>query len=466
MKMPYLNIHRPGLTAGITFLLAQLLILTLASPPARAAADDKAAATDRETHISQDWSLHAQATTIFQGYPSFHSSYQGPNSLGAGHQIQNTETATLFAAARLWPGATIFINPEVARGFGLNNTAGIAGFSNGDATKAGSKNPKPYLARYYIQQVIGLGGEKEWVEGAANQLAGYQDINRITLSFGKLGGNDFFDNNSASHDGRTQFMNLAIWESGAWDFAADARGYTYGFVVEYNREAWALRYEALIAPEFRNESALPWHGLNSLSHNVELERRYKIGNRPGKARLLAFYTRARQGNYREALALAASLNIDPNTAIDQTRHYGNEKYGFVVNLEQELTDSLTGFTRLSFNDGKTEDWSFTQIDRGITLGLSQKGTSWARPDDSFGVAEAINQISSAQRDFLAVGGLGLIIGDGALHYGPEAITEVYYNLKFLKVFSLTADYQLVLHPAYNRDRGPVHIFSGRIHFEI
>lgn len=410
---------------------------------------------------SEDWSLHFQLTGIYQGYPSFPARYSGAHSLNRHAQIRETVTATGFLGRRLWSGAALYVNPEFFQGLGFNKTFGVAGFPNGEATKAGSSTPNADMARYYLQQVIGLGGPQEWIADDTNQLVGSQDIARLTVTVGKLAAPDLFDANTYSHDPRTQFWNWALWEGGAWDFAADARGYTQGFAVDLNQQAWALRYGAFLPPRNPNGKHLPFHGFDSLSHNLEIEERHSLFLRPGKVRVLGFYTRARMGIFDEALPLPGDINQN----IAQTRRYGHSKYGFILNLEQELTNDLGGFLRFSWNDGATEEWSFTQIDQSLALGLSLQGRYWHRPNDTVGLAGAVNELSSPQRRFLAAGGVGLIIGDGQLAYAPEGVLETYYAIGLLPGVSLAADYQFLPTPAYNTDRGPVHVFGARLHIE-
>jgi high affinity Mn2+ porin len=410
---------------------------------------------------AEEWSLHLQVTGIYQGYPSFPARYSGAHSLTRHAQIRETVTATGFLGRRLWPGAAVYVNPEFFQGLGFNGTFGVAGFPNGEATKAGSVQPNADMARYFLRQVIGLGGPQEWIAGVGNQLAGYQDIARLTFTIGRLAAPDLFDGNQYSHDPRTQFWNWALWEGGAWDFAADARGYTDGVVAELNHRDWALRYGAFLPPRNPNGKHLPFHGLDSLSQNLELEERYHFFPEPGTVRVLGFYTRARMGNFSQALRLSGDINEN----ISKTRHYGHEKYGFIVNVEQALTAVLGGFFRFSWNDGATEDWAFTQIDQSLALGLSLQGQWWGRPEDTVGVAGAVNELSAAHRRFLAAGGLGLIIGDGRLAYASEGVFETDYQLRLLSGVSLAIDYQFLPTPAYNTDRGPVHVFGIRLHVE-
>src|SRR5581483_5941547 len=373
---------------------------------------------------AEDWSLHFQFTGIYQGYPNFPARYSGAHSLNRHAQIRETVTATGFLGRRLWLGAAVYVNPEFFQGLGFNGTFGVAGFPNGEATKAGSVRPNTDIARYFLRQVIGLGGAQEWSASAANQLAGYQDIARLTLTIGRLAAPDLFDTNAYGFDPRTQFWNWALWEGGAWDFAADARGYTEGVAIELNQPHWTLRYGAFLPPRNHNGKHLPFHGLDSLSQNLELEERYQLFAWSGKVRLLGFYTRARMGVFSTALSMPGDMNEN----IVRTRHYGREKYGFIVNVEQELTDVLGGFLRFSWNDGATEDWAFTQIDQSLALGLSLQGRGWGRPNDTVGLAGAVSELSAAQRRFLTAGGVGLIIGDGRLAYAPEGVLETYYQV--------------------------------------
>jgi high affinity Mn2+ porin len=322
--------------------------------------------------------------------------------------------------------------------------------------------PDAAIARLFLRQVIGLGGPREWVAGKANQLAGYRDVSRLTFTVGQLAVPDLFDDNTYSHDPRTQFWNWALWDAGAWDFAANARGYTQGVAVELNQEAWAVRYGAFLPPRVANGNNLPLRGLTSLSHELELEERYEIFSHPGKMRLLGFFTCARMGIFHAALHKPG----DPNENIAQTRRYGHTKYGGVFNVEQEFGKEFGGFLRGSWNDGHTEDWAFTQIDWSVAGGVSLQGGRWGRSQDTLGVAGALNGLSDNQRKFLAAGGLGLIIGDGRLHYASEGIVEAYYDVKPWEVLSLTLDYQFICNPGDNRDRGPVHVFGVRLHIEF
>jgi high affinity Mn2+ porin len=406
------------------------------------------------------FSAHAQATLVTQAHPPFHSPYVGPHSLLPEEPSATSMTGTLFLAARLWHGGELVFDPEVAGGRGLSGTLGVAGFPNGEITRVGVPEPTPYFARLYFRQWCGFGGEEEKVEDAPNQIPGARDVDRLTLTVGKLAATDVADDNRYSHDPRTQFLNWSLMYNGAWDYPANVRGYTYGAALELNRKDWALRYGVFAEPTVANGTALDPHIDNANGHVLELEERFRVEDHPGKLRLLAYLNHAHMGNYREALAL---MPVDPDITL--TRAY-RIKYGFGLSFEQELTKELGLFARLGWNDGQSESWAFTEIDRTALVGLLLAGRCWCRPDDQLGAAIVVNGISDAHRDYLAAGGLGFILGDGRLNYGPEEILELFYSLALRKGIYVTVDFQGVNHPAYNRDRGPVGVTALRVHAEF
>ena len=412
---------------------------------------------------SDIWNIHAQTTFLPQAYPAIRAPYSGPDSLPAGGQLQSTWTTTAFLGARLWEGAEVYFDPELAQGFGLNGTLGVAGFPNGEAQKAGAAFQKARAQRYYLKQTFGLGGEQEEVSDGPNQLAGKRDIDRITLVVGRFAVGDFFDNNAYAHDPRADFMNWALWEAAAYDFPADLPGYTRGAMAEFNRKDWAVRAGVFEVPTQPNSDILTYKTVGTI---IEFEGRYNIFEQPGKLRLGAFGNQGVTGNYRQALAIEAmDPALDINDVMASIRHV-NPKYGFYANLEQQIVPDVGLFARASWNDGQNEILSFTDIDRSLSGGLSIKGSFWSRPNDTVGIGGAINGLSAAHRDYLAAGGIGLLIGDGRLSYSPEQIFEIYYAYSISKNLTLTADYQLVTNPSYNADRGPVSIFSGRVHGEF
>lgn len=412
---------------------------------------------------STDWNVHGQTTFVQQAYPRIRSPYEGANSLPGGGQGRETWTADAFLGWRLWNGGEFYFNPELAQGFGLNSTLGLAGFPNGEAQKGGTAFPKFRPQRYLIRQTFGLGGEQEEVADGPLQLAGKRDIDRVTLTVGRFAIGDFFDGNSYAKDPRADFMNWAMWSSGAYDFPADLPGFTRGAVLELNRRDWALRASVFQVPSAPNSDILNWKTGGAI---VELEERYAIFDQPGKLRLGVFGNQGNTASYRDVLAITASdPSLDINDTTANTRRT-RSKFGFYANMEQAITRDVGVFARASWNDGRNEILSFTDIDRSVSGGVSIKGASWGRANDTIGIGGAINGLSSAHRDFLAAGGIGLLIGDGQLNYREEKILEVYYAYNLNKWSALTFDYQFIANPAYNADRGPVSIFSVRAHAEF
>lgn len=402
----------------------------------------------------QDWSIHAQSTFIYQGYPGFSSPYEGKNSLAGGGQARETWSTTVFIGRKLWEGAELYANPELDQGFGFGNTTGLGGFSNGEAMKSGFTIPSPHLHRLFLRQSIGLGGAQETIAGDLNQFGGKRDVSRITFTAGKFSVTDMFNDNAYSHDPRTTFLNWAIWEAGAFDYPADKFGFTYGAVADLNQKNWALRAGYFLMPKESNSNEFDTRVSGRGSVIVEFEQRYFMLDRAGKLRLLGFLNSGYSGNYHEALL--ASIDLAQTR---QTR----SKYGFVINLEQSIANDFGLFSRLSWNDGRNEIMSFTDIDASLSAGISIKGMRWGRPNDIVGIAGAINALSSAHRDFIAAGGLGILIGDGALNYRTERIIEAYYSYHLAHHSFLTLDYQFIENPAYNADRGPVSILAVRLH---
>ncbi|CAN5285720.1 carbohydrate porin [soil metagenome] len=412
---------------------------------------------------SADWNIHGQTTLITQGYPSFRAPYQGVNSLPGAGRTRETWTVGAFLGWRLWEGGEFYFNPELAQGFGIGSTLGLAGFSNGEAQKGGAEYSKFRAQRYFFRQTFGLGGEQEDIADAANQLRGKRDIDRVTVTVGRFAVGDYFDGNSYAKDPRADFMNWAMWSSAAYDFPADLPGFTRGAVVELNRKDWAVRAGLFQVPSQPNSDVLTFKTGGAV---VEFEERHEIFSQPGKLRVGVFGNRGNTANYRDVLGIgAANPGLDINDIVTGERRE-RSKYGFYVNAEQQVANDVGIFARASWNDGQNEILSFTDIDRSVSGGLSIKGSYWGRPTDTFALGGAINGLSQAHRDFLAAGGKGLLIGDGRLNYNNERIFETYYALALNKAFLFTADYQLIANPAYNADRGPVSIFSGRLHGEF
>ena len=416
--------------------------------------------SDSEPAQFNNWELHGQTTYIQQGYPAFRSPYTGTNSFTPWAQTRNTWTATAFLGVPLWRGGEFYYSPELLQGFGLHDTTGAGGFPNGEAQKSNFPYPHYHTARLFVRQTYGFGGGAETLDGGPTQISGKADVSRLTLQVGKFPVTDVFDGNSYARDPRKDFMNWSIWAAGAFDYGADKVGLGYGAVADFNQKTWALRAGYFLVASESNGNNFDMHLARRGSYVVELETRYALFSRPGKLRTIGWINKTFSGSYRETLD-APSLNLD----IAQTRRE-RVKFGYAFNVEQSVTDDVGLFGRWSWNDGKNEIMAFTDIDRSLSFGASIKGTRWGRPDDVVGIGAAFNGLSNDHRDFLAAGGLGVLVGDGRLNYAWEKVLESYYALAVTKGVSLTFDYQLLTNPAYNADRGPVSIFSGRLHAEF
>jgi len=408
----------------------------------------------------QPWNWHVQNTEVVQYHPGFSARYSGPNSLQNVNEVKETVSLDLFAGLRLWPGAEAHVDGLMWQGFGLSETKGVEGFPSAEAYRSGTKVPNVTFARLFIRQVIGLGAEQEAVAEGPLQLAGKQAVSRLTLTAGKMSAIDIFDDNAYAHDPRTQFLNWALVANEAWDYPADPLGNMTGFAAELNQPAWALRYGFFQMPRTANARALDAHYLLAWGMVTALERRYAIGDRPGAVRFLAYLNRAHMGRYQAALDGPAR---PPDIEATRAHRY---KYGFGLNLEQELAEGVGLFTRLGWSDGQNEQWIYADVDRTASFGLSVRGFSWHRPDDTFGLAGVVNAISRVHQRFFAAGGTGILAGDGALNYGWEKILETYYDFQVCKNVHGALDYQFILDPAYNRDRGPVSVIGARLHWEF
>jgi len=423
---------------------------------------------------TQNWNWHVQNTDIVQGYPGFASQYSGPNSLPSGGETRESVSLDVMAGVRLWSGAEAHIDGLMWQGFGVNNTLGIDGFPNGEAFRLGTGVPNGAITRLFLRQTIGLGGDSETIEDDQFTLAGKQDVSRLTFTLGRFSAKDIFDNNAYANDPRTQFMNWALMANEAWDYPADAIGYTTGLTVELNQPNWTLRYGFFQVPRYSNsltaeDRLLKWPYENSAQDGplletwgmvTELERRYRLYEHPGTIRLLAYLNRANMGSYQDAANnLARPADINATAAF-------RYKYGFGLNLEQEIAKNIGIFSRLGWSDGQNQAWVFSDVDYTATAGISIKGEAWQRPDDTFALAGVMNGLSTAHQKFFEAGGTGILAGDGKLNYGWEQIIETYYDFKVWKTIHTSLDYQFVNHPAFNQDRGPVSFFSARMHWEF
>jgi high affinity Mn2+ porin len=410
----------------------------------------------------ETWAIHGQATNVWLLQPAFRSPYRGPHSLSPAANGRETIDITLYAGLRPWPGAEIWINPEVDQGFGLADTFGVAGYPSGEAYKIGKAEPYFLVQRGFLRQTVDLGGETEKLEPDLNQLGGTQTANRLVFTIGKYSIVDIFDNNTYAHDPRHDFLNWSIIDMGTFDYAANPWGYTYGGTGEWYQDWWTVRAGVFDLSQEPNSVALS-HGFSQGQFVAELEERHSLGDQPGKLKFLYWLTRGYLGTYIDAIALGEATGTPPSTS---TVRSFRTKDGVGVNLEQQLAPDLGLFARASGSQGTVETVDFTDINQSISAGLSLTGSRWGRPDDAVGLAGAINRISHQGKLYLAAGGLGVIIGDGRLpNAGPEQILEAYYSVALFSFAHFTADYQFIKNPAYNRDRGPVSVFGLRLHVQ-
>jgi high affinity Mn2+ porin len=412
---------------------------------------------------SERWNLYYQATSIGQYHGTFNSPYEGPFSLQDYPERDASLTTTLFFALRLDQNSVLVFDPEIAGGRGFSGVNGLANSSNGELPRVASAEPKPYIARLFVAHDFALGDAREEVESDENQLGGQRPVDRYTVTVGRFSLTDYFDNNAYSHDPRSQFMGWAVMYNGAWDYAADVRGYTWGWVHELHLKHCSFRYATAFEPKVANGSQFDRRILVNQGNVFEAEYRYSLGAHPGTVRLLNYENHADAGTYADSIRLAQQTGTVPDITL--TRRNGTLKYGFGVNAEQEITAVLGVFGRLGWNDGKTESFAFTAIDRLATGGVSIKGTRWHRPFDCLATEVTVGGLSAVHAEYLALGGHDFLIGDGHLQYGPETISETYYRARLFPGFFASFDLQHVANPAYNEARGPVWIESIRLHME-
>ena len=418
----------------------------------------------------QAWDVKGQATYIWQRKSAFNAAYTGPNSLRPERELSYSFTATLALGWRPWTGAELYFNPEAAQGVPLSNLTGLGGFSNGEIARSSGPHLTLYRARLFGRQTWALNddaGQPAATEAVAsdfNQLAGRVAKRRIVLTVGSLSVVDMFDDNAYSHDPRSQFLNWSLMSMGAYDFAADARGYTSGAALEWFHDDWVLRAGRFALPQEPNQQALDLRLLRHFGDQIELEHGHVLAGQPGRLRLLAFHDRTTLARFDDALALARLTGSPPDINLVRTRV--RDKWGWGLGLEQAVTPQLGVFARWSSADGQTETDAFTEIDRSLSGGLLIAGAAWGRAGDSLGLGFARNELSTARRAYLAAGGISFFIGDGALRYRPEQVLEVFYNLQLHQGVTVSLNGQRIANPAYNADRGAVNFVATRIHLEF
>ena len=418
---------------------------------------------------SDSLSFHGQTTFVEQTHPAFPSSFQGINSLPSNAEGRETWDITLYAGLRLWKGAELWINPELDQGFGFASTHGAAGFPSAEAFKIGRDYPYARIQRYFIRQTIDIGSETEKVDADVNQFAGSRSANRLVLTAGKFTITDIFDTNKYANNPKTDFLNWSVVNAGTFDYAGDGWGFSYGAAAEWYLGRFTVRggiFDLSVTPA---GGISPSGGFLDPTFRQfqlvgEIEERHELWGQPGKIKLTGFLSRGRAGSFQDAINLSAMTGTPAD--INAVRVY-QSRPGVSINLEQQVSENVGVFARAGWADGNVEPWDFTDIDRTVSGGVSITGKAWGRPDDTIGIAGAINGISPVHEAFLNAGGLGILVGDGMLpNPRLEKIIETYYSYAISSSTKISLDYQFIADPAYNADRGPVNVFSGRFHWQF
>jgi len=433
---------------------------------------------------SSRWLLSGQANIIFQSHPGFHSPYEGTNSLLARGEYKTSLVGTLFAGYEVNPSprydTDLIYDEESAGGRGISEALGLAGFTNLDVVRNPNLGPVPYLARVEVHQTIGLTDKLIDAQRTQFSLATKVPERRIDLRFGKMGLPDLLDLNGPGTDSHLQFMNWTSDNNGAWDYAADTRGYTYAFIAEYDDVQWSARYALALMPTVANGIDLQWNLRRARGENYEFEyrktpfallpKRLLAPDRKGTVRLLGYANHANMGDYRvqNLAALAARANGNPTATPSITAHplQLTVKYGLGLNFDQELTQDLRVSGRFGWNEGQHESYAYTEVDQTFELGGDLTGARWHRANDKVGLVGVSNAIKRDHQQYLALGGLGFLLGDGRLSYAREDILESYYTAHNWRGLFTAFDFQLIAHPGYNQARGPVAVFSVRTHVDF
>ena len=408
------------------------------------------------------FAIHGQATWVEQEVDSFAAPYAGDNSLTPS-QGRETSDVTLYLGVRPWQGAELWVAPEIDEGFGLNDTLGVAGFPSGEAYKVGRNKPYLRLPRAFVRETVDTGGEVTALAGAANQLAGSRGADRWVFTVGKFGVTDIFDTSQYAHDPRNDFLNWSAIDAGSFDYAADAWGFTVGAAAERYLGDWTWRAGIFDLSNIPNSEHLE-PGFHEFQLIGEIERRYALFGQTGRVLLTGFDSRGRMGLLDAAIALGEASGTTPDVV--RVRQF-RSRPGASITWEQPLSEAVGLFARVGKATGNVEAYEFTEIDRSVEIGASVRGAAWSRPTDTLGLAAIDNGISGARERYLALGGLGILIGDGRLpHPGAEEIIESYYSWAAFSGVAVSLDYQYIRNPAYNTDRGPVSVFSVRVHAQF
>ena len=416
------------------------------------------------------WYFAGQANIIFQAHPSFHSPYQGPNSLQGAAEEKASLVGTFYTGFQphhnLRYNTDLLVDIESAGGRGLSNALGLAGITNLDVVRNPTLSSAPYLARGEIHQTIGLTDEMVPSDRTYLSLATKVPVRRFDVRVGKMSLPDVFDVNPVGSDTHLQFTNWTIDNNGAWDYAADTRGYTVGGVFEYDDRNWSARYGIFAMPTVANGIDLDWAFSRANGQNWEFELRHSfIRGHSGATRILSYVNHAHMGDYRQSV-IDYLNGTTPTPEITYTEQFGAVKYGFGWNNEQDITNSLRIFSRFGWDDGARESFAYTEDDQTFLFGGDYNGSRWHRPDDKFGIAFVSNAIKKDHQNYLAYGGLGFLLGDGRLNYGRENIVESYYTRHFRSGVFGSILLSHIDNPGYNRDRGPVWVPGLRMHVDF
>ena len=474
----------------ILFVLASSSALAQSAPPSEHSDEQFSVMkvlTGRGLHDidNESWNAYGQSTYISSWKPRFPARYTNlsgsTNSLLPDPERSFTGTLTLYLGARLWKGAEAYVVPEVISQRGFSDLRGLGGaIQNFELQKTGSETPRVYRSRAYIQQTFGLGGEPVSKESGPMQLGTTVDSRRVVLVLGNFSTLDFFDKNAFGIDPRRGLLSLAFLTYPAYDFAADARGYSWGGIVELYRDRWAVRFGHTTPPRLPNQLPIDFRLSRYYGDQVEIEHKNQFRGQDGSIRVLAYRNRENIGRFRDAIS---AFQTDPqkNATTCPDFNYGsqnenapdlcwarrpNVKKGIGVFAEQYIAHNIGVFGRAMYSDGRAEVDAYTSTDRSVSLGLLAKGSSWSRPLDIAGAGMNIGWISQAHADYLRLGGIDAFIGDGFISAAPETAFDVFYDLNLRKFLWISGDYQRVLNPAFNSDRGPVNIFGTRIHVEF
>lgn len=436
---------------------------------------DESKAKDAKSNAAPErYSVHGQSTGVVQGYPKFPALYSGQKSFTPKGQARFGSTTNLFLGLRLWDGGAVYLNPEISEGYGLSNSAGAASFVNGAVAKVGRAAPYMRFQRYFLRQIIGLnGGAKEsdpdtgslseTLESTQNQISGKVDKDRLILTVGKFAVGDVFDDNVYAHDPTTGFLNFAFNTMGAFDYAADAWGYTYGAALEWKQDWWTARAGAFQLSDVPNSEKIePVLGRQFMGV-AEFEARYDLLSQPGVVKFLAFADNGYLNKVEEVIDFSYLTGSFPPDITNNALRKRRVKFGGGVNIQQQLMPDLGFFLRASMSDGRYETVDYTDIDRSLSTGLVAGGKLWGRPKDEIGGGVVFSGLMGPRVRYFALGGTSVYIGDGALSYGGEKAVETYYKLNLSEGIDVSFDYQFVGNPGHNLDRGPVNIFGVRLH---